>query len=368
MRFISFFSGVGGFDLGMEMAGHQCVAQVEWNRAAAGVLKRHWPDVPLFCDVSKVTADDLPDSDFFCYGFPCQDLSYAGLRKGLEGERSNLFFEVTRILGELRDRDRLPRFAIAENVVGLLSADNRGAFPRCLQALTEVGALETCWRVVDSQFFGVPQRRRRVFLVSDFGGERAGEALSFGEGEEGNTEKSGKKEQGVAPFTPSSLGGYTEGVGTLRASGGDLGGGSETLLVQGADVYNGSITGDTAVTVTSATGIANATGPKIVAWNGDVTPKASEEVCMTLRAQQGGEGVGVTDGVTIRKLSEIECERLQGFPDNWTSVRAELDLVGNKWKNTGKMREQCYGPRTAQMGNAVTVNVALWLGIGLPDD
>jgi DNA (cytosine-5)-methyltransferase 1 len=91
-KFISLFSGVGGFEAGMEKAGHECVAQVEWDKNAAGVLKHRWPDVPLFCDVSKVSADDLPDSDFITYGFPCQDVSQAGLRKGLDGKRSGLFF------------------------------------------------------------------------------------------------------------------------------------------------------------------------------------------------------------------------------------------------------------------------------------
>ena len=362
VKFISLFAGVGGFDLGMERAGHTCVGQVEWDKNAAGVLKRRWPDVPLFCDVSKVSADDLPDADFITYGFPCVDLSVAGKREGLDGERSNLFFQAIRLLNELRKQDRLPRFSIAENVVGLLSANNRGALPRCLQALTEVGAVETCWRVVDSRFFGVPQRRRRVFLVSDFGGEAAAKALSFGEGKAGNTPAGRKKGEEVTPFTPSSIGGYSEGVGTLRANGGDLGGGSETLVVRAADIYNGTVTGDTTVTVTSATGISNATGPKIISWNGDTTPKCSEDVCMTLRAQQGGEGIGVTDGLTIRKLSVKETERLQGFPDDWTSERAELVLEGNEWKATGKVVKQADGPRYKQMGNAVTVNVAEWLG------
>ena len=104
MKFISLFAGVGGFDLGMERAGHECVAQVEWDKNAAGVLKRRWPDVPLFCDVSKVTADDLPDCDFITYGFPCQDLSVAGKRKGLEGDRSGLFFEACRIIKGLAER------------------------------------------------------------------------------------------------------------------------------------------------------------------------------------------------------------------------------------------------------------------------
>ena len=83
---------------------------------------------------------------------------------------------------------------------------------------------------------------------------------------------------------------------------------------------------------------------------------------MTLRAQQGGEGLGVTDGLTIRKLSVKECERLQGFPDDWTSEKAEVELVGNEWQATGKVAKQADGPRYKQMGNAVTVNVAAWFG------
>ena len=279
-------------------------------------------------------------------------------------------------------------------------------------------------------------------------------------------------------------------MGTLRSEGGDIGGGSETLAVarmrafgdyevdgtesamkardhkdatdlviqaQGADVYNGEVTGDTAATVTSATGIANASGPKVVGWNGDVTPKSSEDVSVTLRSQQGGEGVGVAafghniqayegkmpplragddrgntsfvaqqegpcyenhsgdsritdsgeisptlrkrngtgggnlplikqespqmnptldivDGETVegmcemrgstmvRRLTPMECERLQGFPDGWTSKRMELELEGNEWKPTGKVEEQKDGPRYRQMGNAVSVPVAEYIG------
>jgi DNA (cytosine-5)-methyltransferase 1 len=204
--------------------------------------------------------------------------------------------------------------------------------------------------------------------------------------------------QGTEGFTPGGFGGYERGCGTLRSQGGDLGGGSETLLTQGADVYNGELTGEVAPTVTSATGISNASGPKVVgqvnmqgskgnsicdegdtaytlnsmhghdvhavcSLNGDVTPKASEDVSVTLRSQQGGEGVGVAkENLTVRRLTPKECERLQGFPDEWTIERMELELVDNEWKPTGKVIKQTDGPRYKQMGNAVTVNVAYWLG------
>ncbi len=439
MKFISLFAGVGGFDLGMEKAGHECVAQVEWDKNAAGVLKHRWPDVPLFCDVSKVTADDLPDADFITYGFPCQDLSVAGKRKGLKGERSGLFFEACRIIKGLADRAILRggvgggRFvAIAENVKGLLTSGDGYDFARCIRELHDIGASEVGWSVFDSQYFGVAQRRKRVFLVADFGGESTSEILAFSEGLRRYSparRKTAKDSPSNASggFTAGSFGGYEEGVGTLRSQGGDLGGGSETLAV---DVYNGEETGETAATVTSATGIANASGPKvmgfkpnqsakahglgieaemaptlegggggnnkpaIVSWNGDTTPKASEDVSVTLRSQQGGEGVGVatydargngdglttctltgdhqsrvtdytslaTSNLTVRRLTPKECERLQGFPDDWTSERAEVALEGNEWKATGKVVKQVDGHRYRQLGNAVTVNVAEWLG------
>jgi DNA (cytosine-5)-methyltransferase 1 len=133
-------------------------------------------------------------------------------------------------------------------------------------------------------------------------------------------------------------------------------------LAQGADVYNGELTGETSATVTSATGIANASGPKVIGWNGDETPKASEDVSLTLRSQQGGEGVGVAHALTVRRLTPIECSRLQGFPDNWAAEKMELILEGNEWKATGKVVKQADGPRYKQMGNAVTVNVAEWIG------
>ena len=212
-RFISLFAGVGGFDLGMERAGHECVAQVEWDKNAAGVLKRRWPDVPLFCDVSRVSGEDLPDCDFLTYGFPCQDLSVAGKREGLSGERSGLFFEATRLIRELHARGSGIRFALAENVAGLFSADDGRAFARCIGELLESGASEIGWRMFDSQYFGVPQRRKRVFIVSDFGGRSCDEIFAITESLPGYPAPSRESGKGIAGdveagFTASSFGGY----------------------------------------------------------------------------------------------------------------------------------------------------------------
>ena len=310
-KFISLFAGVGGFDHGLHKANHECVAQVEWDKNAAGVLKHRWPNVPLFCDVSKVSADDLPDADFITYGFPCQDLSVAGKREGLDGKRSGLFYEATRLIRELRTRGCGLRFAVAENVGGLFSADDGVALARCIRELLDCGACETGWRLLDSQYFGVAQRRKRVFIVSDFGGESVDEILAITESLPGHPPPSRKAGEGTA-----------------------------------GDASKGA-----------------ADGPKVIGWNGDTTPKASEDVSVTLRSQQGGEGVGVAHApLTVRRLTPIECERLQGFPDNWTSEKMELTLEGNEWKATSKVVKQADGPRYKQMGNAITVNVGAWIG------
>ena len=168
--FGSLFAGVGGFDLGFEAAGYDCKFQVEWDKHCQQVLGYHWPNVPRWGDVSEVNGADLPPVNVITYGFPCQDLSVAGKRAGLDGDRSNLFFEAIRIITEMREATNglAPTFAVAENVVGLLNADGGSAMARCLDALAEAGAVAIEWCVLDAQWFGVPQRRRRVFLTSCF--------------------------------------------------------------------------------------------------------------------------------------------------------------------------------------------------------
>lgn len=381
-KFISLFSGCGGIDLGMEQAGHECVAQVEWDKNAAGVLKHRWPNVPLFCDVSKVSADDLPDADFITYGFPCQDLSVAGKREGLDGKRSGLFYEATRLIRELRTRGCGLRFAVAENVAGLFSADDGVALARCIRELLDSGACETGWRLLDSQYFGVAQRRKRVFIVSDFGGESVDEILAITESLPGYPAPSREAGKGTA-------GDATKGVGE--------GGRGYRMTAFGEYQDDETASCMKSRDYKDATDLI-AQESSVVSWNGDITPKASEDVSVTLRSQQGGEGVGVAftasdrsnkaawegdisgtincqmnsessnlqmgvrENLTVRRLTPIECERLQGFPDNWTSEKMELTLEGNEWKATGKVVKQADGPRYKQMGNAVTVNVAEYLG------
>ena len=156
MKFISFFAGIGGLDLGLERAGHKCVGQCEINPFALRVLAKHWPDVPRFGDIMELQPDDLPTADLWCGGFPCQDLSNAGEQAGIHGERSGLFFEFMRLAARVR-----PRFLLLENVEALLI---RG-MGEVLGTLAECG-YDAEWEVLRASRFGAAHRRQRIFIIA----------------------------------------------------------------------------------------------------------------------------------------------------------------------------------------------------------
>jgi DNA (cytosine-5)-methyltransferase 1 len=293
MKAVSLFAGVGGFDLALERNGAEVVATCEIDKHAQKILTRHFPNTQLFSDVTTLTEEDLFNAGFnadgiIVGGFPCQDLSVAGKRRGLAGERSGLFFEVTRLLAETK-----AEWFILENVTGLLSSNGGRDMGIVIGALAELG-YGVAYRVLDAQFFGVPQRRRRVFIIGCLGdnGRTSAEILALSESrsrdfETGNNTRKAtpgtiRKNTKTLGFTGTGFAQYAEGVGTLKASGGDLGGGSETLIIDG------------------------------------------------------------TRDSIVRRLTPIECERLQGFPDNWTAGQTD-------------------GHRYKQMGNAVAVPVVSWL-------
>lgn len=156
-------------DLGLERAGWECVGQVEKDEYRQRVLARHWPIVPRWGDIATLDPRDLPACDLICGGFPCQDISSANAeRTGLAGARSGLFWELVRVVRAVR-----PRWLLIENVPGLFSSpgDDRAGqdFGTVLDALDDLGYFVE-WRTVDSRYYGVPQRRRRVFLAGHLGG------------------------------------------------------------------------------------------------------------------------------------------------------------------------------------------------------
>ena len=310
MRFVSLFAGVGGFDLGFELAGMECVGQVEIDKNARKVLDRNWPDVPKHDDVTtaKEWASDIGligGVDIVCGGFPCQDVSKAGKRAGLAGKRTGLFWDALSFATHVE-----AEWFVLENVPGLLSSNNGWDFGVVITAMADAGYRHIEWRVLDSQFFGVAQRRRRLFIVGSLG-KRSGRAvLVESPGMSGDFEQVNAQRQKVA---------------------GTLGGGSG----------NRGLSPDTdRMTFIPWTKARRAMNPEDhETWvEGFVSP--------TLNAFDNATEVRATVintcNVGVRRLTPRECERLQGFPDDWT-----FGADSHRYK---------------QMGNAVTVNVAEYLG------
>ena len=200
MTGVSLFAGVGGFDLALERAGVRVVASVEWDKNAQSVLRKRFPNAEVFGDIQGVTGEQLiragfdPNNGIITGGFPCQDLSVAGKRAGLAGKRSGLFWEICRLLDETR-----AQAFILENVPGLLSSNEGRDMAVVIEALVERG-YRVGWRVLDAQYFGVPQRRRRVFIVGcsrEFG-RTPEEILAIAEGRAGYLATGGKKRKTTA--------------------------------------------------------------------------------------------------------------------------------------------------------------------------
>ncbi|MBP4002430.1 DNA cytosine methyltransferase [Pseudomonas koreensis] len=164
----SLFAGIGGFDVGFENAGYRSTWQVELNPINRAVLADRFPHAQQFEDVRQCGAHNLSPVDVLIAGFPCQDISVAGAResnrdtRGLRGARSGLFWEVIRILKETQ-----PRWVVLENVVNLLAVNDSHDFETVVRALADCGYVGF-WRVLNAQYFGVPQQRRRIFLVAGF--------------------------------------------------------------------------------------------------------------------------------------------------------------------------------------------------------
>ena len=191
MKFIDFFSGIGGFTRGMELAGHQCVghceidkfaeasyrsmhtiteAQREYlltlpkNKRVEEILKGEYLNGEWYAnDICRVRADDVPTAECYCFGFPCQPFSISGHRRGFEDTRGTLFFEVMRIA-----KERQPKYLFAENVAGLLNHSGGGTFTTIITTMAQLG-YSVEWQVLNSRHFGVPQHRQRVFIVGHLG-------------------------------------------------------------------------------------------------------------------------------------------------------------------------------------------------------
>lgn len=373
------FSGIGGFELGIQRAfdtrhkaTHRqettkniqgvvsdteqhdvqrtvsCVGYSEIDKYAIKVYERHFNEHRNFHDATAIVASELPDFDLLVGGFPCQAFSIAGKRKGFNDTRGTLFFDIARILAEKR-----PRHLVLENVKGLLSHDKGKTFQTILGVLSDLG-YRVEWQVLNSKDFGVPQNRERIYFVGHLRGECSGQVFpitgnspkTIGEGLVTVSAVTGVKDVNLSPTLDTM---YKKGLGSKQARPaikvvGMLN--DETWIKRNESIRR--VYGTDGVSPTIPTGTGGGVMPKIAAQRGrngtQVLEVQHEDKTNTLTAVTKDNLV--VDTPRIRRLTPLECERLQGFPDNWT-------MLG------GTSAEEIMSDtqRYKMCGNAVTTNV-----------
>ena len=297
MKYFSMFSGIGGFELGIERATDgkwECIGYSEIDKYSIQTYKKHFSNHKDYGNARNINPKELPDFDLLCGGFPCQSFSIAGKRKGFQDTRGTLFHEICRVVAEKK-----PRFLFLENVKGLLSADNGRCFATIISSLDELG-YNVEWQVLNSKNFGVPQNRERVFIIGHL---------------------RGKGGQQVFPLRKVSS--------EIKETDG------ERIMI---DVYNRKLR-DECPTLSQPEHNSIRVAYAIDAnyWKG-----TSEQHFLEKKTRQ------LVYTPKVRRLTPTECERLQGFPDGWTKYGIN---------EHGKEVEQSDTQRYKQLGNAVTVNV-----------
>ena len=366
MKFLDLFSGIGGFRLGLEQHGHECVGFCEIDKYARQSYKAiHNTEGELeYHDITTVTDDQWRELngtvDIIAGGFPCQSFSIAGKRQGFEDEtRGTLFFEIMRAAKQIQ-----PPILFLENVKGLLNHDKGRTFRIILQAMDELG-YDAEWQVLNSKDFGVPQNRERVFIIGHLRGAGGREIFPIG-GTHGETDIQIKQVAQLDTPTRNNSNRFRtydpDGIGACLSTMG--GGGLEPCVMvkeatlQGYAIANvgdsinleqpnsktrrGRVGKGVANTLTTSCN-QGVLEPKIIDDQGRLKESYKQhDVVPTLRAQTHGNPPKLYDGFRVRKLTEKECWRLQGFPDS--AFRKAKQVVSNS---------QLY----KQAGNSVTVNV-----------
>lgn len=345
MRFIDMFAGIGGFHLGMEQAGHTCVGWIEWDKFARQSYQAIHDVEGIWnaSDIRTVRASELPRADCWCFGFPCQDISVAGKQKGFTaGKRSSLFFTVTGLIRDLKEEDR-PSYLLIENVKNLLSINRGFDFLKLQIELDEIG-YDVEWSVFDSAEV-VPQHRERIFIVGHLRGRRTQQVFPIvQDGREVNR-------RADATNTLTTRYGEAQGSGSYVAE-------SEPPKVKqvgnlmntkyfGGNPQPGRVYDPSGISPTLSTMQGGGREPKIIANPHGYNKGGIRTISPTVTAGsfkdnnfvQTSENVGLR----IRKLTPLECWRLQGFPD-WAFTRA---------REAGVSDSQLY----KQAGNSVTVPV-----------
>ena len=300
MKFFDLFAGIGGFRVGLEAHGHECVGSCEIDKYARKIYGKNFGHEPEYKDVRDIEAKDIQDFDILCAGFPCQSFSIVGNRMGFEDKRGNLFFEIIRLAKEKRTS-----ILLLENVKGLLSHEKGETFRIMLQTLDECG-YDVSWQLLNSRYF-VPQSRERVYIIANLRGSSGRKILPLGKVSKRN-DKSRKELYAEDECSSTLTATYWKGYG-----------GGRPMIKESKPVQ--------------------------MNYRSNVNSNMKERVQdrdETWTLTTNSNDFTITDGDRVRKLTPIECERLQGFADDWTKGISDTQ----RWK--------C-------LGNAVTTNVVEYI-------
>ena len=300
MKFFDLFAGIGGFRVGLEAHGHECVGSCEIDKYARKIYGKNFGHEPEYKDVRDIEAKDIQDFDILCAGFPCQSFSIVGNRMGFEDKRGNLFFEIIRLAKEKR-----PSILLLENVKGLLSHEKGETFRIMLQTLDECG-YDVSWQLLNSRYF-VPQSRERLYIIANLRGSSGRKILPLGKVSKRN-DKSRKELYAEDECSSTLTATYWKGYG-----------GGRPMIKESKPVqmnYRANV-------------------------NSNMKARVQDRY-ETWTLTTNSNDFTITDGDRVRKLTPTECERLQGFADDWTKGISDTQ----RWK--------C-------LGNAVTTNVVEYI-------
>jgi DNA (cytosine-5)-methyltransferase 1 len=360
MRYLSVCSGIEAATVAWHGLGWQPVGFSEIEPFPSAVLAHHYPTVPNLGDMTKYKEWNIEHLDLLVGGTPCQSFSVAGLRKGLEDPRGNLALVYCGILDHFR-----PKWFVWENVPGVLSSAGGRDFGSFLGAVAQLG-YGFAYRVLDAQWFGVAQRRRRVFVVGCLGDWRPAAAVLFErQSLRRDTAPSREKGQATAAGTPLGLGPGGELARALNAC--KTASGRMDVSVDTFVAHTLMPVGIPDVMSTLLSSTAGISRPGNAATEHETyIPMAQPidfrnlryhdgDVSGTMQAKaSGGYSLnymtGVQQHMAVRRLTPIECERLQGFPDNYTAI---------PWRGKTETPD---GPRYKALGNSMAVPVMRWIG------
>lgn len=352
IQFLDMFAGIGGFRSGLErIGGFSCVGFCEIDKHAGKAYRALYnTEGEYFCDdATKINTDELPDIDLICAGFPCQPFSVAGLRQGFDDTRGTLFHEIVRMA-----EAKQPRFLLLENVPGLLSHQQGKTFGTILTALSELGySLE--WGIVNSKNFGVPQSRRRLYIVGFLGGRGAGEVFPVGSSNAKNLIQLLPGPQGQRVYS-------TDGIACTQCAGSGGWGGKTGLYFIDMNPNPQVTEHARCITARQDSGIGKRRGEHSGVLIKDdaqavITPDRETIRQQGRRIKEPGEPMftitaqdrhGVLHHGRIRRLIPLECWRLQGYTDE------QFYTVQNSGIADGQLYKMA--------GNSVTVHVVSAFG------